>query len=495
MSDAESRIRQLSPEKRALLEKGLLMRRRRAAGSGSIPRRADDGPCVLSFSQQRLWFLDQWAPGDPAYNAVIAMRARGPLEVERLERGLRTVIERHEALRTVFRSDRDGTPTQVVLEDWSFELPVHDLRGVPAAEREEAMLALAREEARRPFDLAADLMLRVSAIQVGDDEHVLLALEHHIAFDGWSDSLLFEELGELYAAELEGRDPQLPELPIQYADFAVWQRERMRDEVLAEHQRYWSSQLGDAAPHLRLPTDRPRPAVQEFDGSHHHFDLDPGLVPVIRSLAAEEGATPFMVLFAAFAALIGRWSGERDVLAGTPIANRGQPEFEHLIGFFSNTIVLRVGFEDDPTFLELVRRARTAAIGAYEHQDLPFEKLVEALRPPRDPSRNPVFQVNFRVQSAAPASLLLPGVEIAPFDLDIGFSRFDLALDLQLQDEAFGGYLEYNRALFEEATVRRVAKGLEALLADALARPQALVSELAFDIGGSAAIRGSRERR
>ncbi len=269
----------------------------------------------------------------------------------------------------------------------------------------------------------------------------------------------------------------------------------MKGEVLDGHLEYWRSQLGDAAPHLRLPTDRPRPAVQQFDGAHHHFDLDPGLASAVRSLAAGEGATPFMVLFAAFAALLGRWSGERDILAGSPIANRGRPEFEHLIGFFSNTIVLRLSLEDDPTFLELVRRARECAIGAYEHQDLPFEKLVEALRPPRDPSRNPVFQVNFRVQSAPPVVLTLPEVEMVPFDLDIGFSRFDLALDLQLLAESFTGYLEYNRALFETATIERMAARLGALLGDALSRPQARVSELALDVGGPAAIRGSRERR
>ncbi len=200
MSDVESRIGQLTPEKRALLEKGL-MRRRRESGEQSIQHRTNHGPCVLSFSQQRLWFLDQWAPGDPAYNAVVAMRARGRLDVKRLERGLRVAIERHEALRTVFRSDRDGTPRQVVLENWSFELPVVDLRDVPVERREEQMLAIAKEEARRPFDLASDLMLRVTAIRLGEEEHVLLALEHHIAFDGWSDSLLFEELGELYGAE------------------------------------------------------------------------------------------------------------------------------------------------------------------------------------------------------------------------------------------------------------------------------------------------------
>jgi condensation domain-containing protein len=491
MSDIESRIGKLSPEKRALLERGL-MRRREAIPTAVIPRRGEDGPCVLSFSQQRLWFLDQWAPGDPAYNAVIALRAQGSLDVERLRRALVVVIERHEALRTVFRPV-EGAPRQVVLGEWSFELPVFDLRPLAPADREREMLRIAREQARRRFDLAADLMLRVCAIRIGEHEHVLLALEHHIAFDGWSDSQLFAELGELYRAESEGREPELPELPIQYMDFAAWQRERMQGEVLAEHLAHWRSELLGAPPCLQLPTDRPRPPVQRFDGAHHHFELDPQLPAAVRALAAAEGATPFIVLLAAFAALLGRWSGERDILVGSPIAGRGRPELEHLIGFFSNTIVLRVRLDGDPSFRQLVRRARETAIAAYEHQDLPFEKLVEELRPPRDPSRNPIFQVNFRVQSAAPATLSLPGVEITSFDLDIGFSRFDLALELQLHPGRFSGYVEYNEALFEEGTARRLASRLRTLLADALARPDATVSSLAFE--PSRAIRGARRRQ
>ena len=356
------------------------------------------------------------------------------------------------------------------------------------------MLAIAREEARRPFDLSADLMLRVTIVRLDEEEHVMLALEHHIAFDGWSDGLLFEELAELYRAELEGRPPDLPELPIQYADFAEWQRERMAGTI-EDHLDYWRSQLGDASPYMELPTDRPRPPVQGFDGAHHHFELDPGLIPGVRKLAAEAGATPFMVLLAAFAALLNRWAGEDDIVVGSPIANRGRPEIEHLIGFFSNTIVLRVKLEDDPSFNELVRRSRACAIEAYEHQDLPFEKLVEALRPPRDPSRNPVFQVNFRVQSAPPASLSLPGVEIAPFDLDIGFSRFDLALDLQLLDDRFTGYLSTTWRSSTRSPRTAWRRGWAPSCPTPSPSPSfGFPTELAIDTGAAAAfsIRGSR---
>jgi Condensation domain len=494
MSDIQDRISQLSPEKRALLERGL-MHRSRPGISGTIPRRASSEPCSLSFSQQRLWFLDQWAPGDPAYNAVVALRISGRLDLERLQRGLIAVIERHEALRTVFRTGADGTPHQVVLDAWSFELELLDLRRIPAERRESEMLRVSREQARRRFDLSSDLMLRVSAIRLSDHEHVLLVLEHHIAFDGWSDSQLFAELGELYRAGLEDRKPQLAQLPIQYADFAAWQRERMQGEVLASHLAYWRSQLRDAPPYLRLPTDRPRPSLQRFDGAHHHFALEAELAAAVRELAAAQGATPFIVLLAAFAALLSRWSGERDIVVGSPIANRDQPELEHLIGFFSNTIVLRVRLDDDPSFGELVRRARASAIGAYEHQDLPFEKLVEELRPPRDPSRNPIFQVNFRVQSAPPASLPLAGALSAPFDLDIGFARFDLALDLQLYDDRFSGYLEYNAALFDSGTAVRLADRFRTLLAEALQRPESPISDLASEVDMPITIRGSRNRR
>ena len=301
MSDLQARLSKLSPEKRALLEQQLLRRGAAAKAPDTIPRRASDGPCPLSFPQQRLWFLEQLAPGEPTYNAVLAMRAHGPLDLARLERGLRTVIARHEAMRTVFRAP-DGTPQQVVLDDWTFTLEHHDLRGIPEADREAEMLARSREAARRPFDLANDLMLRVTALQMDAEEHVLLFLEHHIAFDGWSDGQLFRELEELYAAEGEGREPVLDELPIQYADWSEWQRERLQGAHFERLASYWRETLAGAPVVLDLPLDHERPAVQAFAGAHHHFDLPAELAERLRALARAEGATPFMVLLAAFAA-------------------------------------------------------------------------------------------------------------------------------------------------------------------------------------------------
>jgi hypothetical protein len=409
------------------------------------------------------------------------VRARGPLDVGLLEQALHAVVQRHEAIRTVFRAAADGTPRQVVLDDFRLDVDVVDLRGVPAARREREMRSIARAAARRPFDLERDLMLRVTALRMSDEDHALLFLEHHIAFDGWSDEQLFAEVAELYAAALEEREPQLPELPVQYADFAVWQRRHLQGERLEQLRSYWREQLRGAPALLELPTDRPRPAVQRFDGVHEHFELPTELGERVRATAADEGASPFMVLLAAYAALLHRWTGADDIVIGSPIANRAHDELAHLIGFFSNTMVLRTRVDGGLTFRELVRRTRDVALGAYEHQDLPFEKLVEELRPPRDPRHNPLFQVNFRVQTGTSRALDLPDVESEPFDLDLGFSRFDLALELQLAPERFGGYLEYNSALFEPATARDLVGRFQTLVTAALDQPDTAIGELAFE--------------
>ena len=492
MSELEGRIGRLSPEKRSLLERQLL-RDRPQRSIDAIPRRAESGPCPLSFPQRRLWFLEQLAPGQPTYNAALAMRVRGPLDLERLERGLRSVISRHDALRTTFRTP-ELEPVQVVLDDWSFVIDARDLRGVAQAEREAEMLRLAREEARRPFDLAHDLMLRVIALRLSEREHVVVFIEHHIAFDGWSDGQLFRELEELYAAEVAGRKAVLDDLPIQYADWSSWQQERLQGPALERLTAFWADALRDAPPLLELPLDRPRPPIQTFAGAHHHFTAGP-LADQLRALARSEGATAFIVALAVFAASLRRWCQADDIVIGSPVANRDHVELEHLIGFFSNTFVLRIHDAGEPTFRELVQRCRAVALAAYEHQELPFEKLVEHLRPPRDARVNPIFQVNFRVQTEARETLRLRAVEVEPFPLDIGFSRFDLALEFQLEDQAINGYLEYNSALFADATIRTLGARIARLLADALAQPDQPVAELAWEpTGSSGAIRGRRWR-
>lgn len=485
------RIEGLSPEKRALLEAHLL-RRRSTAGAGDevIPRRNPGDPAPLSFSQQRLWFLDQWAPGDPMYNAGIALRLDGPVRPERLQAAFARVIERHESLRTVFLASA-GTPRQVVLENWTFDLPVVDLSSLPEPGREAGLAGRLRAESRRPFDLAVDLMLRVTLFRLGTDQWVLLVVEHHIAFDGWSDGILFAEVTEVYSALAAGREPLLPQLPVQYADFALWQQRRLTGPLLDRLAGYWQRQLAGAPRLLELPTDRSRPAVQTFAGSHHRFTLGgPELVAGVSALAREEGATAYMTLLAAFVATLHRWAGLADVCVGTPIAGRGRVELEPMVGFFSNTLVLRVQLSSELTFRQLLRRVKETALGAYEHQELPFEKVVETVSPPRDPSHNPLFQVNFRVQASVSAPLRLPEVTVTPLPVDVGFSRFDLALDLHLLDDRVTGYVEYNEALFENATAVRLASRFGHLLRDALERPDTPISVL--DLAGAATDTASR---
>ena len=464
----------LSPAKRALLERALAQRREAAASSpAGIPRRRDRGPAPLSFSQQRMWFLQQWEPHAPTFNGARAIRLRGDLDIDALERSLRSIVERHESLRTVVAPGPD--PKQVVLEKWGFRLPVIRLDG--------DLENLLRELSREPFDLTTDLMLRATLVALGPDDHVLLLRMHHIAADAHSDRVLFSELSELYAADLAGRPPVLPELPIQYSDFAVWQRDRLQGKLLEQLCSYWGGQLDGALPLLRLPTDRPRPAVQRHDGAHYALALDRGLADELIAIGRGQGATFFMTMLAVFATLLYRLTGEHDIVVGSPIANRNNIEVEHLIGFFTNTIALRISLSGNPSFRDVIARARQTALGAYAHQDLPFEKVVETLRPRRDPSYNPLFQVNFRAQEAQRPALVLERVRTQAIPIDIGFSRFDFALELELRAGALSGYFEYDRDLFEQGSVAGFERDLEALLVQVVDNPDISVLAIRLPYG------------
>jgi hypothetical protein len=468
VTDFESRVATLSPEKRALLAETL---RRRRAESG-ISRRRDDAPAPLSFSQQRIWFLEQWEPGTPTNHGVRVFRLRGALDVALLQAAFARVIERHEVLRTVYRVI-DREPRQVVLQEWAFELPVVDLTHVASEERDAELGRLLRSLAREPYDLEQDVVLRATVFRLGDDDHVLLIRLHHIAYDAWSDRVLLTELSDVYA----GRD-ELPELPIQYADFAVWQRETLQGDTLAKLVDYWRETLADAPAALRLPTDRPRPAVQRHHGSHRHFSLSNERVNAVVEIAREEASTPYMGLLAAFATLLYRVGGERDVIVGSPVACRNRVELERLVGFFSNTLVLRNRLHGNPTFREVVRRTRATATSAYAHQELPFDRIVEELNIPRDPSYNPVFQVNFRAQAVEQPALQLPGIDAEPLAVDIGFSRFDLALELRLHGDRIDGYFEYDHDLFDAETIELLTNDLEAVLEQVSSGPDRPVSAL-----------------
>jgi hypothetical protein len=463
----------LSPTKRALLERALVRQREASRSDIEIPRRSSSAPAPLSFAQRRMWFLQQWEPGSPTFNGARALRLRGALDRDALERSLRDVIERHESLRTVIVPAPE--PLQRVIDAGAFALEV-----LPSSACGPGQLdRLLRELSRRPFDLTSDLMLRATLVELRADEHVLLLGIHHIAADAHSDGILFAELAELYEAHRDGRPANLPELPIQYADYAVWQNERLRGRRLEELRSYWVRTLEGAPELLRLPADHPRPPLQRHEGAHHLFTLDRRLADQLASLARAGGATFYMVMLAAFATFLYRLSGEEDIVIGSPIANRNNLELDGLIGFFTNTIALRIRMGGNPSFREVLERARLAALGAYAHQELPFEKVVEALAPRRDPGHNPLFQVNFRAQATERPAPALDGIEVAPIAVDIGFSRFDLALELEASTDALRGYFEYDRHLFDPSSVQRFEQTLGMLLKQVVEDPDIPVLALA----------------
>ena len=403
----------------------------------------------------------------------------GGLDVAALGRALEAIVERHESLRTVIVLD-GRVPQQTTLEPRSLDLPVIDLQSVATAERETALRNMLRDESRRAFDLSADLMLRPTLFRLGPSEHVLLLVLHHIASDAASDRILNRELAELYDAFSTGRESQLPELPVQYADYAMWQRERVQGAVLDELVSYWRTALAAAPERLRLPLDRARPAVQLHRGAHRHFALDGALGAAISDLARSEAVTIFMTLLAAFDVLLYRFTGQEDIVVGSPIAGRNHKELEHLIGFFTNTLVLRNRLRGNPTFRELLAGVRTSTSAAFAHQELPFDKLVESLNIRRDPSYNPFFQVNFRANPGPRALLELPGLATAEaISVDIGYSRFDLALELQIENGELGGYFEYDEALFEQATVDGLAAEFEELVRAITTAPDTRLLKLA----------------
>ncbi|HSN96720.1 MAG TPA: amino acid adenylation domain-containing protein, partial [Candidatus Nanopelagicales bacterium] len=448
----------------------------RAPGIVPVPR---VGSPPLSFAQQRLWFLDQLEPGSNLYNIPAALRLRGPLDTEALRRAFEGVARRHESLRTTF-ARIDGHPVQVIHPHPVWRIAEVDLSALTEPDREREVRRLATEEALRPFDLEAGPLLRTALLRLGDDDHVLMITMHHIVSDGWSVGVLVRELGALYQALCAGQPSPLADLPIQYADFAAWQRGHLSGEVLEREIAYWRARL-TGAPALDLPTDRPRPPVQTFRGAHHRVALPAPLVEALRALGRKQGATLFMTLFAAFAVLLSRHSGQGDICVGTPVAGRNRSEIEPLIGFFINTLVLRVDVSDDASFLDLLGRVRDEALGAYTHQDLPFEQMVDALGVTRDLSRNPLFQVMLSLENTPSQSISVSDLEMElVMAAEPGTSKFDLTLFLQEVGEGLGGVFEYNVDLFDEATVARMAGHFEALLECIVAGPERRIRELSI---------------
>lgn len=429
----------------------------------TIPRRAPTQEVPISSAQARLWFLEQLRPGTNAWNVPIAVRLRGPLAVEPLRQALELLVERHRTLRTVFPAP-GGRPAPVVLDTPPFELPVEE-------GREEDVQPFLDGEIGRPFDLEHDLMLRGRLLRVGSDEHVLALVAHHIACDGWSKAVLLDELGQAYAALRDGRAPTLPKLPVDYADYALWQRARLSGETLERLTSYWKARLAGAPPALELPIDHPRPPRQAFEGAVVWLSVPAELTRALLDLGRGERATSFMTLLAAFKALLFRWTGQEDVLVGSPAAMRTRRELAGLVGLFANTLVYRTSLAGRPSFRELVGRVRRTALGVYEHQDLPFEQIVQVVAPPRDLSRSPLVQVNMRVEGREP-QLHLPGVESERLEVDPHIARFDLAIELgEQEDGGYAGYLEYDTALYEPATAQRIADDFVAVLEAVVAAP------------------------
>jgi amino acid adenylation domain-containing protein len=481
----ERRLEALSPKQRRLVELRLARERASAAGDPAgepIPVQPRDGrPFPLSFSQQRLWFLDQLEPGSSWYNMPISLRLRGPLDIRALGSALAELERRHEALRTTFEFAGEGEEDAAVqLVGSPSGLPLHiiDLRCLPPEAREAEMLRRARAEAGRPFDLARGPLVRAILLAAGEEEHALILNQHHIICDGWSLGVLVREMSALYGAFSHRLPSPLPMLPVQYADFAVWQRRLLSGPVLDGLLSWWKDQLAGLPPLLELPTDRPRPAVQTFRGATLPVVLPPGTAAAVQALSRRSGTTPFMTLLAAFLALLHRSARLDDLAVGSPIANRGRAEIEGLIGFFVNTLVLRADLAGDPPFGELLARVQAVAAGAYAHQDLPFERLVEELEPERQLSHNPLFQVMFLLQNAPMPELAVSGLTLGSLPLGGDTSKFDLSLYFWEGNSDFSSYFEYNSDLFDRATVARMADHFALLLGGALADPDVRLSAL-----------------
>ena len=474
MSDLAKRLSSLSPAKRALLQKML--------GKGEetadvIPRRSADEPPALSFAQQRLWFLDQLEGPNATYNMPNAFRLFGELNIGVLESALAEIIRRHEVLRTNF-TQVDGKPVQIIHDHIRSCLSIVELPGLDHAEREDETLLRSRQDARQPFDLEHDRLLRIQILRFEPLYHVMLINMHHIVADGWSLGVIVREMVTLYTALARGEASPLAELPIQCADFAQWQRRWLAGPQLEGQLEYWRGQLAGAPSLLALPTDRPRPPLQTFRGSTQYFKIDGERLSALKALSRHCDASLFMVLFAGFATLLWRYSRQDSLVVGTPVANRSRKELEPLIGFFVNTLALRMDFSDDPHVRELIARVKETAMGAFRNQDVPFERLVEELQPARNQAFSPLFQVMFILQNAPLDELRLPGVRLEEIEVEAGTSMFDLTLKLRERGGLLEGELEFNTDLFDRATIDRFIGHYQLILDGMRNDPDCAVSRL-----------------
>ena len=466
----------LSAEKRALLE--LLLEEEgltRSEANPIVPRDDPNAPAPLSYAQQWMWLLNQLYPHSPAYNESTSVRLTGPLNVDVLERSFNELVRRHEILRTIF-TIVDGEPVQIVQDTVNLSLTLVDLSAQPEAEQETQLHQLVTDEFQQLFDLGCGPLLRIKLLQLDGTTHILLLTMHHIISDAWSMDVIFKELAAIYDAFCHDRACPLPELPIQYADFAQWQQQWQHDEALQPHLEYWKQQLGGRLPVLDLPTDHPRPSMKTFQGARHYVALPNALHDSLKAVTHGEGLTLFMTLLASFQVLLYRYTGQDDFLVGSPIAGRNQPSVEGLIGCFLNTLVLRADVAGNPKFRDLLGRVREMVLTAYEHQDLPLANLVEELQPERELSRNPLFQIMFVFQNAQLPEL--PGLSLSPVQFDKEAAKLDLTLSIEETPQGLSGWWEYNRSLFDATTIARIAGHFLTLLEAIAADPDQRVLDL-----------------
>ncbi|HWS86513.1 MAG TPA: condensation domain-containing protein [Pyrinomonadaceae bacterium] len=479
MSELKERIARLSPARLALLAQRLGKGSAPDAGPPPIPRRPEaERAAPLSFAQERLWFLHRLEPESVVYNIARAIRLRGRVERQVFEQCFNEIVRRHDILRTTF-AEHDGEPAQTVAPHTNVSIPVVDLSGLSAPEREAAARAAAAEEAARPFDLVNGPLYRISLLRLGEEEHVALFTLHHIVSDAWSTAVLVKELVALYGAFARGEASPLAPLPIQYADFAGWQRGWLRGAALEELLGYWRRQLAGAPPVLSLPTDgQRRHAPGGPQGARLSRTLPQALAVSVQTLSLKEKATLFTTLLALFNVLMHHYSAQEDIVVGSPIANRNRAEVEGLIGFFVNTLALRTDLSGNPTFRELLGRVREMALGAYAHQDVPFAQVVKAVQSERTLSHTPLFQVVFHMNNVPTAALELPGLTLAPVEGLPVTVPFDLVMHAANTDAGLRLTLDYKPELFSAATAARMLAHYEGLLARVVSDPDATVGDL-----------------
>jgi Condensation domain len=475
-SRRKERLESLSPAKRALLVKAIQKEALLSRKSEVIGRRPEQNTAPLSFAQQRLLFIDHLFPGTPGYNIPAGVRLLGPLQAAALERSFQEEVNRHDALRTVF-GFVNGEPRQQISPAVSVRLPLVDLNVLPDSQRESAARELAQREARRPFQLDRGPLVRLSLLRLSEDDHIALLTMHHIISDGWSIDIFISELASLYEAFTTEQSSSLPELPIQYPDYAYWQTQRSQEALFNNQLDYWKKHLQGVTSIPKLTTDRPRPATQTFNGAQHHLAFDKELLGKVQDLSYRTGTTPFIVLLAVLKIVLHVSTGQTDIVVGTPVNNRQRVELESVIGLFINTLVLRTDLSGNPTFGELIARERDVVLGAHANQDLPFETLVKALQVERDIGQTPLFSVWFLFQ-VAPEARPLSNLTLMGFPVDHGITHYDLRLNLLESTQGIGGTIEYNTDLFRAQTITQFASRFEILLGLATGSPDKTLNEL-----------------